>query len=68
MEPELIGYILLLMILAIPGYTAYLFVVDPWSREKKRRKLHTLSGHEWVKTDDGGMAIDTDEWTIYVYK
>lgn len=69
MEVEILAQLLILACALLPGlYYLYLSMVDPWSREKKHRKLHEFGGGEWVSTEEGGMGIDTDNWILYIYK
>ena len=64
----LIELFLIVFALLPPIYFLYLYVVSPWSYLKAQRKLHGFVGHTWVKTEAGGMAIDKENWSIFIYK
>lgn len=68
MQSQIPSLLLVIATLGVPAYTLYLLTFDPWSELKKKRKLHEMTGDEWMKTEQGGMAIDDDAWRIYLYK
>ena len=69
MEYQILFELLIIACALIPGlYFFYLQVLDPWDYLKKRRKLHELGGDTWIRTEAGRMAIDDENWIIYLYK
>lgn len=64
----IIQFILFLFFLSPLWYTLYLYESRPWGEMKTRRKLHGFTNDEWIESGESAMAIDTDEWRMYVYR
>jgi hypothetical protein len=51
----------------LPGlYYLYLHLTkdEKWAREK----LHGFNGDEYQETENGAMAIDDENWIVYLYR
>jgi hypothetical protein len=51
----------------LPGLY-YLWLHLTKGYEYARKKLHTLTGDEYARTDAGAMAIDHENWIVYLYR
>ena len=67
MTPTDWATLLIPLMTLLPGLY-YLWLHLTKGDEYARRKLHTLTGDEYKRTDAGAMAIDDEEWIVYLYR
>lgn len=48
------------------GYFAYLHITKDY--EWAREKLHSFNGNKYYHSEEGGMAIDDENWMVYLYR
>lgn len=63
----MIGQLLIALCALLPGlYYLYLHATkdEKWAEEQ----LHGFNGDEYRETDNGAMAIDDENWIVYLYR
>jgi hypothetical protein len=67
MDAGILASVLIVFLTWFPGlYYLYLHLTK--DEEWAKQKLHDFHGDEYRDTEGGAMAIDKDNWVVYLYR